>query len=94
MGFWVFLTKTASNEDSKLLPRFLTLWTNSKKLSYSGTRLGICPGCGRSQTRQRPETLHRIRMDFAEAVAVPSTSSGQASSRAYSPAEWLTVLCG
>jgi hypothetical protein len=32
MVFGVFLTKTAINENSKPFPRFLTLWTNSKKL--------------------------------------------------------------
>jgi len=32
MDFGVFLTKTESNEAISFLPRFLALWTNSKKL--------------------------------------------------------------
>ncbi len=30
-GFQGLFNKTANNEDNKPLPRFLTLWTNSKK---------------------------------------------------------------
>lgn len=87
MDFGVFLTKTANNEDSKPLPRFLTLWTNSKKLRYSGSLACDRPRCGRSQERssdQKPSIV------FEWTSQKPSPSS----SRAYSPAEWLTVLCG
>ena len=56
MAFGVFLTKTASNEDSKLFPRFLTLWTNSKKLRYSGNLACDMPRCGRSQERSSDQS--------------------------------------
>ena len=62
MGFGVFLTKAVRNENSKPLPRFLTLWTHSKKLGYSGNLICEMPQCGRSQERnsdQKPSTVFK-----------------------------------
>lgn len=46
MGFGVFLTKTAYNEDNKPLPRFLTFRTTSKNSGTAAVWSVICSGGG------------------------------------------------
>jgi len=45
------------------LPRFLALWTNSKKPRYKGKCSWEIPRCGRSQERSKDQNPSIVRKD-------------------------------